>query len=90
MKDQATERYGVVPKEMTDGVAKVNKEYEMLVLDYEESMVITLSFSYRMAEKSGSEALCYAIECVVGRMYGRIEYPRLAARKSSLEAFHFQ
>lgn len=42
MKDQATERYGAVPKEMTDGVAKVNKEYEMLVLDYEESMVITL------------------------------------------------
>lgn len=42
VKDQATERYGVVPKEMTDGVAKVNKEYEMLVLDYEESMVITL------------------------------------------------
>lgn len=29
MKDQATERYGVVPKEMTDGVAKVNKEYDL-------------------------------------------------------------
>lgn len=28
-------------------------------------------------------------ECVVGRMDGRIEYPRLAAGKSSLEAFHF-
>lgn len=38
-----------------------------------------------MVEKSGSEALCYAIERIVGRMYGRIEYPRLAAKKSSLE-----
>ena len=35
MKDQATERYGVVPKEMTDGVAKVKKEYEMLVLSFD-------------------------------------------------------
>lgn len=37
VKDQATERYGVVPKEMTDGVAKVNKEYKMLVLSYDSS-----------------------------------------------------
>jgi len=33
VQDQAREGYGVVPKEMTDGVAKVNKEYEILVLD---------------------------------------------------------
>ena len=37
MKDQARERYGLVPKEMTDGVAKVNKEDEMLVLSYDSS-----------------------------------------------------
>lgn len=36
-KDQATERYGVVQKEMTDGVAKGRSEYEMLVFSYEES-----------------------------------------------------
>lgn len=34
MKDQATERYGVVPN---DGVVKVNKEYEMRLLSYDSS-----------------------------------------------------
>jgi len=34
VKDQATERYGVVPN---DGVVKVNKEYEMRLLSYDSS-----------------------------------------------------
>lgn len=37
MKDFSTERYGVVPKEMTDGVAKGRSQYEMLVLSYDSS-----------------------------------------------------